>query len=131
MKLIKALSILSVLLMFSGCSDDDTNTTNNGGQSNPSGTNNTDNPSTIIAAGTHLKVTSFINQQYSGNIESVRPVEGRDLPSAVAVSSKSKTLHYLENNGTKLENYYLDYTGNADAADDEYTNSAVFDADHT
>ena len=123
MKLTSTVIIPAILLMISGCSYEDSNHSNNADNSGNSGT--------VIAAGPHLKVTSLINQQYSGNIESVRVVDGRDLPSAVAVSSKSKTLHYLENNGTKLENYYLDFTGNADAADDEYTNSAVFDANYT
>lgn len=73
----------------------------------------------------NLKLAGRITQQYSGNIESIRAVPGRSNPSAVAVSSKSKTLHYLEISGDKFANYRDDFVYSEENAENEFTNSAV------
>ena len=92
-----------------------------------------DEPS--LVTGLTIKIEQSITQQYSGNIESVRAVEGRDLPSAIAVASKSKVIRYLENDGTQLKNFKDDFVLKnttyltEDNDDNELTNSAVFDMD--
>lgn len=78
-----------------------------------------------------LKVTSRITRQFSGNIESVRVVGDRANPSAVAVSSKSKTLHYLEIADGKMNNYRDDFVYSEQNAENEFTNSAVADENRT
>lgn len=83
------------------------------------------------ATGISIKITENITQQYSGNIESVRFVAGRANPSLIAVSSKTRTIHYLEVADSMLSNYYQDYVGTYAQSEYEFTNSAVFDADHT
>ena len=78
-----------------------------------------------------LKLAGSITQQYSGNIESVRVVPGRSNPSAVAVSSKTKTLHYLEIAGDKFNNYREDFVYSEENVENEFTNSAVVDENMT
>ena len=108
MKTKKFLTVLSLLALLSGCSDDK--------ESGPE-----------LATGLTLRVTSSITQQFSGDIESVRVVEGRSLPSAIAVASKTKTIRYLENDGTNLKSYLRDLTVIYGDEDSELTNSAVYD----
>ena len=104
--------ILSMLFIFGSCSDDK--------EQGPE-----------LATGLTIRVTSSITQQYSGNIESVRVVEGRSLPSAIAVASKSKTIRYLENDGSTLRAYLEDFNMAIPGSEDsELTNSAVYDEDH-
>ena len=78
-----------------------------------------------------LKLAGSITQQYSGNIESVRVVPGRSNPSAVAVSSKTKTLHYLEIAGDKFNNYREEFVYSEENVENEFTNSAVVDENMT
>lgn len=86
---------------------------------------------TGIEAGTALKITQRITQQFSGNMESVRFVADREKPSAIAVSSKSRTIRYLEIDENSMKNYAPDYVGSYKQADFEFTNSAVVDATHS
>ncbi|GEM_PF-887813 len=143
MKTTKWFITVALLALICGCSDsDDKNTSSNTtpDQQRPDdpGQQGTSTPATqdkVIASGMTIQITGFITQQYSGNIESVRAVDGRSLPSAIAVSSKSKVIRYLENNGEKLNAYYDDfnltnYIQN-DNEDNELTNSAVYDDKHT
>ena len=84
-----------------------------------------------IVAGLNIKITKSITKDLGGNIESVRFVEGRSNPSFIAVSSKTRTIHYLEVSDSELKNYYEDYIGSYSQSEYEFTNSAVLDEKHT
>ena len=84
-----------------------------------------------LVAGQNIKITQSITKDYGGNIESVRFVEDRSEPSFIAVSSKSRTIHYLEVAEASLNNYYDDYIGSYTQSEYEFTNSAVLDEKHT
>ena len=111
-----ALSVIlcSVALSCVACDDSSSGDNSSGGKVQPT-----------------LKLAGSITQQYSGNIESVRVVPGRSNPSAVAVSSKTKTLHYLEIAGDKFNNYREDFVYSEENVENEFTNSAVVDENMT
>lgn len=78
--------------------------------------------------GIGLKISEKVTQIYSetDNVESVRAiVEKTDAPSAILVSSKSRTVREITLNGDKIisDKEYRDETGKED---DEFTNSAVY-----
>lgn len=109
-KIILSFILISMIAFGYACSDDNSNSGN------------------AVEMGMSLSITSRITQQYSGNIESVRAVSGRENPSAVAVASKSHVIRYLEFSNGKLHNYKNDFVATTNLQDeDEFTNSAVFD----
>ncbi|MBO4349424.1 MAG: hypothetical protein J6A01_00560 [Proteobacteria bacterium] len=125
MKTTKWFISMALIALICGCdSDDDSAKEDKTGQQD-----------TVIISGQSINIVGSVTQTYSGNIESVRVVEGRELPSAIAVSSKTKVIRYLENDGKKLNSYYDDFNLTSfihdDDEDNELTNSAVYDEKHT
>lgn len=144
MKTTKWFSLIVLAALILGCSEDSDKEIATAhqipeqtGENNPgqTGDENQNKQETVIASGLSLNIVGFVTQTYSGNIESVRAVDGRELPSAIAVSSKTKVIRYIENDGKQLKPYYEDFnltsTVKNDNEDNELTNSAVYDDKHT